>query len=195
MIKSLWMKCAGHVACIGDFRTICWTLIGKLVLRPPLRSRHGQMNNIKMEFWIGQRWVVSCLFVCTSFSGAEYIVFIECMRVNKLTGWLWKEAVVVHLRQYPSNGLDEVKLQKSKSTRPSYWAVTYPWSSFILYLYFNFHRYYWILKPSDIVQVMSHFTYISSENRTSPLTAIFIKGTIIIQFVNLIGIYSSSARH
>jgi len=50
MIKSRRMRWAGHVACMGERRGICWVLVGKYEGRRPLgRDRCRLEGNIKMD--------------------------------------------------------------------------------------------------------------------------------------------------
>jgi len=63
VIKSRRMRCAGHVACMGEEREVYRVLVGKLEGRRPLgRPRHRWVDNIRMDLqevgrgymdWIG----------------------------------------------------------------------------------------------------------------------------------------------
>jgi hypothetical protein len=62
MIKSRRMRCAGHVACMGEKRNAYRILVGKPEGRRPLgRPRHRWVDNIKIDLseigWDGVDWV------------------------------------------------------------------------------------------------------------------------------------------
>jgi hypothetical protein len=65
MIKSRRMRCAGHVACVGEGRGACRILVGRPEGRRPLgRSRRRWEDNIKMDLqevgwgaWAGLIWL------------------------------------------------------------------------------------------------------------------------------------------
>jgi len=63
VIKSRRMRCAGHVACMGEERWVYRVLVGKPVGRRPLaRPRHRWVDNIRMDLQeVGCRymdWIV-----------------------------------------------------------------------------------------------------------------------------------------
>jgi hypothetical protein len=62
VIKSRRLRCAGHVACMGERRSAYRALVGKPEGRRPLgRPRHRWEDNIKMDLrevgWRGVDWI------------------------------------------------------------------------------------------------------------------------------------------
>jgi len=49
VIKSRRMRCAGHVARMGEERGVYRVLVGKPEGRRPLRPRHRWVDNIRMD--------------------------------------------------------------------------------------------------------------------------------------------------
>jgi hypothetical protein len=64
MIKSRRMRCAGHVARMGEKRNACRILVGKPERKRPLgRRRRRLVDNIKMDLreigWDSMLWYLS----------------------------------------------------------------------------------------------------------------------------------------
>jgi hypothetical protein len=58
MIKSRRMRCAAHVARMGEKRNACRILVGKSEEKRPLgRSRRRRVYNIKMNLRYGMVWI------------------------------------------------------------------------------------------------------------------------------------------